>query len=171
MNAGRNTPRSVLAYIDTVWRLNAPIDPVVLARELGYSPKGIRKLRERHGEDLGRHLERVRRAHADTPRFLARQQGRFPTRGLQYASSPQGAIDEAEAVDAFTLSRLTRDAHRRRQADELDSHGRLLAAMSELRAAIAELPPERRRKMSRTLWTLRSRLDSAERDIRRRVAA
>jgi hypothetical protein len=43
--------------------------------------------------------------------------------------------------------------------------------MGDLRAAIDEMPEDRKRRISRTLWQLRSRLDSAEREMRRRLVA
>src|SRR5690606_27252608 len=76
-----------------------------------------------------------------------------------------------ERVDQTTERRITRQAREREQERRAKEHAELLSAMAELRAAIDSMPPDRKRRMSRTLWTLRSRLDSAERELRRRDAA
>jgi hypothetical protein len=82
-----------------------------------------------------------------------------------------GFEPELEAVDELTQRRITEDSRRRAQYEKTEANGELLAAMGDLRAAIDEMPEDRKRRISRTLWQLRSRLDSAEREMRRRLVA
>lgn len=112
MKAGRNTPQSVLAYIDA----NTPTDPNAadLARQLGYSPTRYRRLKEKHGDGLVAHLERElrRRDHADAPRFLARQHGqRIGNDAHQYVDNVHSAIDPLEVVRDDLQTSITQRAH------------------------------------------------------------
>lgn len=70
MKAGRNTPQSVLSYIDAVLT-QEEIDPLVLATELGYSPKAYRKLKEKHGDGLAAYLVKAKRLRTDSVRRLS----------------------------------------------------------------------------------------------------
>jgi hypothetical protein len=171
MKAGKNTPESVLRYIDAVWAANVPRDPIKLARELGYGPKGIRKLREKHGDRLLAYLEKLLRQRTEQPRFMAAQQGQLHP--LQYVSSAEGAIDDSEAPDPAEIKdyRDSRELRERYQREKAEDAGELLGAMQELRGAIDAMNPEVKRRISRSLWVLRSRLDSAERQLRRDIAA
>jgi hypothetical protein len=104
-------------------------------------------------------------------RFLAAQDGQIHPEN--YTHSGGSAIDHeaGEAVDEFTQRQITRQARLRHQQNVEVELGGLLAAMRELRGAIDEMPEDRKRRMSRSLWQLRARLDSAEREMRRRLAA
>ena len=161
---GRNTPASVCAYIDAVWADHEPPDPIALARELGYSPKGIRRLLEKHGENLPRYLERRKRMVTEQPRFMARQHGAWKPE--QYVDTPHGAIDDVEAVDDQTLVDLTAEA--RRRATETTSD--VLAAAAEIRIVIRERV-QSHRPVQRDAYLLLSRLDALERNLQRRHAA
>jgi hypothetical protein len=91
-----------------------------------------------------------------------------------YTESPSESLRDAgeepppNEVASYRKSREARDNY---QAEQMDEVGNLLSACRELRAAIDAMPKERKQSMSRTLWTLRGRLDQAERELRRRVAA
>jgi chemotaxis protein histidine kinase CheA len=74
----------------------------------------------------------------------------------------------ADEVANYRESRQSRD---RFQAEQMAEVGNLVAAMQDLRAAIDSMSSERKKRMSKTLHTLRLRLDSAERELRRRIAA
>jgi hypothetical protein len=104
-------------------------------------------------------------------RFLAVQAGQIQPE--QYAHSGGSSIDPeaGEAVDEQTQARLTQQARERDQHARTEAVGELLGAMETMRCAIDSLSAERSRRMSRTLWQLRSRLDSAEHEMRRRLAA
>ncbi len=165
--AHRNTPQSVLSYIDAMWRKHELPDPLELSRELGFSPKAYRGLKEKHGDELITYLLRVQRARAEEPRFLARQNGR--THPISYIGTRIGAISDAEAVDDATLAQFGTDARER----ELQSVGELYVVLEELRSAVSERlenNPEARRLMGRDAWALRCKIDSIERRLKRRVA-
>lgn len=108
MKAGRNTPQSVLSYIDAILQRNQPIDPNTLAQELGYTPKQIRKLKEKHGEGLLIHLKRVKRRRQEEPRFMAKQNGMLHP--PQYVSTVHGAIDDAESPPEEVTAEYSRTA-------------------------------------------------------------
>lgn len=135
MKAGTNTPQSVLAYIDAIWRQSAPPDPTVLARELGYNPKAFRRLKEKHGEGLVVHLERVKRERTETDRFMARQHGR--AHPVQYVSSHHGAIDDVPAVPAYVQDRLTARANVRFMEHKRDNKAEEQAREDARRLAAA----------------------------------
>lgn len=91
--------------------------------------------------------------------------------GSYTAAAELAVPEDDESIDDFTARRLSEESRRRWQDEKMMATGNLLGAMSDLRSAIEEMPDDRKRRMSRTLWTLRSRLDSAERELRRRNAA
>lgn len=91
------------------------------------------------------------------------------------SSKPQAGNlkEEPEAVDPDEIEnyRASREARARRQAERVEEVGELLAAMQDLRNAIDEMKPETRRRISKSVFVLRSRLNAAERDLRRDIAA
>jgi hypothetical protein len=95
VKAGRNTPQSVLRYIDTILDRSKPVDPLEVAKDLGYGPTRIRKLKEKHGDKLLPHLLKEKRRRQEEPRFMAKQNGMLHP--PQYVSTVHGAIDDAEA--------------------------------------------------------------------------
>lgn len=104
-------------------------------------------------------------------RFMAKQDGL--SHPEQYTSHSATGIDReaGEAVDEFTQRRITEDAKRNESQRKQQEAGDLLSAMQELRSTIDGLEEGQKRRISRTLWQLRSRLDSAEREMRKRLAA
>lgn len=95
MKAGKNTPQSVLSYIDAILAKNEPPDSLALARELGYKPKAILRLVDKHGERLPAHLQKVKRDREEHLRYLARQNGL--AHPPQYVGSIHGAICDEDA--------------------------------------------------------------------------
>lgn len=71
-------------------------------------------------------------------------------------------------IESYRKSREARDTY---QAEQMDEVGELMAAMREVRASLDALPAEKKRSMSRAIWTFKGRMDALEREIRRRVAA
>jgi hypothetical protein len=123
---GKNTPHSVLSHIDAVWRKHAEPDPLELARELRIGPTRYRRLREKHGDGLVKHLLELKRQRTEFPLFMAKQNGmRHPP---QYVSSAEGAIDEAEVVPLNYQTVLVVDAKERfakhRQANHAEEQAR-----------------------------------------------
>jgi hypothetical protein len=80
-------------------------------------------------------------------------------------------VDDEPTADEVANYRISREARLRHQTERMGEVGELVAAMQELRAAIDAMPEARKKRISKTLWTLRLRLDSAERELRRRIAA
>lgn len=170
MKAGKNTPQSVLRYIDAVWERNAPPDAYALAVELGYGPHAYRRLKEKHGDGLVAHLEAVAARRQEETRFMASQHGQAHPQ--QYVPTVQGAIDDAEAPDPTEIEHYRESAQARlRFLREKNAEvEEVKAAMMHLKLTIDALPRETRRKMGRSFWVLRSRLRIAERDIKDRAA-
>lgn len=162
-----NTPQSVLCYIDAIWRQHEPPDPLILARELGFSPKAYRGLKAKHGDGLTAHLLKVQRERGEQPRWMATQNGqRHPQ---QYVSSPHGAIDDAESVDEVTQKRFS-DRSRR---EEVDRANELVIVVEDLRLAIrqrAEGSDVFRREAGRSLYRISAELDRVVKNAKRRAA-
>lgn len=164
--AGKNTPQSVLRYIDAHLPVDEP-DPVALARELSYNEQAIRTLQERHGDGLLAYLEKQRRDKIETPLFLAVQQGqRHPQ---QYVSSPHGAIDGAEAVPNHFQRELNKRAHQERQRQAAD----VIAAAQDVLAAVqerAEASPDFKRSSRLLRHRIRREVDRFIERERRKAA-
>lgn len=91
-----------------------------------------------------------------------------------YTESPSEAMgNEAEAVPPSEIAgyRKSREARDNYQAEQMDEVGNLMAAMREVRASLDALPAEKKRSMSRVIWTFKGRMDALEREVRRRIAA
>ena len=137
MKAGKNTPQSVLLYIDAVWAQNAPPDPWEIAMELGYNAKRFRVLKEKHGSRLLIHLRREARLRAEIPRFMAKQNGLLHP--PQYVSSVEGAIDEAESVpveydNEFSMKAREKRAEQRKQdRDEAEAASQVKQLSQQVR--------------------------------------
>lgn len=89
-----------------------------------------------------------------------------------YTSSPAMAVPgEPEAVPDAEIGRTAIDRAKRdqRQAEIIDGEAEFLAACKELRDAIENLPPAKRKR--REVYLLRSKIDRAERQARERAAA
>jgi hypothetical protein len=158
-------------------KLRPPTSLDKLAADLGIKAGQLERLRVKYKtpEALLSTLQEWWLDTREQPRLLAKSTGyvheRFYALGGQITE--EGFEDEPEAVDPAEIEtyRASREARLRHQEQRQEDAGELLVAMENLRAAIDEMPGERKRRMSRTLWTLRSRLDSAERELRRRNAA
>jgi hypothetical protein len=161
-------------------------DTQALAQKLGITPSQLQRLRHRytrkHGEKAEERLCATLRAHWEESRdrtwLLAAQSSSYviDKDGIHfgYTETPSRAMSgEPEAVPPSEISsyRKSREARDAYQAEQLSDVGELLGACRELRAAIDAMPAKRKQSMSRTLWTLKGRLDECEREIRRRVAA
>lgn len=173
MKAGKNTPQSVLRYIDVVWARNE-IDPIKLATELGYNLKAIGRLREKHGDDLLPYLLSVQRSRIERPRFMAKQQGRRPNQLRQYTTSAEGAIDDAETVGDLAQRRFSEAAFQS-DADRLQED---ILAMEDVRSALDDLLKERphlKQTIGKELWQIRGRIQAAKTKLKhlqtRRAAA
>lgn len=93
MKAGKNTPETVLAFIEAHLDAGDLPDPVELARELGYTPVGFRKLQERHGKNLAKHLAGLKRKRdvGNEPRLLPKNAG-------DYVHSPFAALTRGDEL-------------------------------------------------------------------------
>jgi hypothetical protein len=93
--------------------------------------------------------------------------------GSSAKPSPGSLREEPEAVDPGEIEnyRTSKEARVRRQSERVEECAALLAAMQELRSAIDAMNPETRQRISRSVFVLRSRLNTAERDLRRDLAA
>lgn len=111
-NRGLNRPVDVLAFIEVTWQ-RTEIDPAKVATEMGYTPTQIRRLKERHGDQLLFHLQKVQRHRADRDRFMARQQGRRPHQLRQYVDSAEGSIDELPTIPKHYEAKVDKDARAR----------------------------------------------------------
>lgn len=155
--------------------LEPPNDIDAICAELGIGLKRRARLAEDKGEALLPYLQKLWKATRERPRLLHRNPGAGKadyTDNLARAmwGEPGGepeAVNPSE-IESYRKSREARDAH---QAEQMGEVGDLLAACRELRSAIDAMPKERKQSMSRTLWTLRGRLDQCERELRRRAAA
>lgn len=88
-----------------------------------------------------------------------------------YDRNPRDPMDAGFAVPPEIQDRFTLMARERKQDEHQQQASELLAAMAVLREVIDEMPRERKRRLGRPLWILRSRLGAAEEDLHRRSAA
>jgi hypothetical protein len=93
--------------------------------------------------------------------------------GSSSKPSPGSLREEPEAVDPGEIEnyRTSKEARIRRQSERAEEVGQILAAMQDLRNALDSMNPETRQRISRSVFVLRSRLNTAERDLRRDIAA
>jgi hypothetical protein len=156
-----------------------PTDLSTLASDLNIGPAQLQKLRVKYKtqERLLATLQRWWVETREQPNLLARHSTRCYVHDRAEAMPGQitesGYEDEPEAVhpDEIETFRASREARLRHQQERSEAAGELLGAMNELRSALDHMSPEVKRRSSRALWVLRSRLDAAERQLRRDLAA
>jgi hypothetical protein len=187
MKAGKNTPQSVLSYIDAVWAKNVPPEPFELAQELGISDIRLTKLRVKYRRDHGalgdekllswlqEQWEEVRDRYwllSKQPASVLRDELGEPHYG--YTESPSESLveaDEGPPPNEIAQYRKSREARDHYQAEQMDEVGDLMAAMRLVRASLDALPADKKAKASRSIWAFKGRMDALEREIRRRLAA
>jgi hypothetical protein len=152
-----------------------------LAVELGIEDGQLERF-QRKLDDDGALLAWLRKRHFETrdrkwfvaqrpSHFVVDEQGRRRYGYTEIASEAMVAMrEEGVHPDEVADYRHSRQARARLAQERLDEVADLLAAMTELRSVIDAMPSQRKRNLGRSFWVLRTRLDAAEKDLRRRAA-
>lgn len=156
-----------------------------IAAALSLSEKALndrrRKIRMANPKDVeGQLLAWLRAAyeeHRDKVNRLAKGSGYTEfwsgSMGASHRHQLGNLHEEPESVghDEVANYRESRQAAARFEVEKAERTGELLGAIQQLKGAVYAMDPELKKRVSRELWTLKGRIDTLERKLKREKAA
>jgi hypothetical protein len=142
-----------------------------LAKKLGITDSQLAKLRVKHKSDkalltwLNAQWSQCR----DRTYLLSRRS--VPPYTESPSEAMTGDVGESPPPDEIASYRMSREAKRHREDEQMAELGNLLGAFQEVRNALGDLPANTKQKIGREIWLVRERINQVERKIRRDIAA
>jgi hypothetical protein len=142
-----------------------------LAQKLGITDSQLAKLRVKYKSDkaLLAWLRTQWNGCRDRTYLLSRRS--VPPYTESPSEAMTGDVGESPPPDEIASYRMSREAKRHREDEQMAELGNLLGAFQEVREALGDLPANTKQKIGREIWLVRERINQVERKIRRDIAA